>query len=140
MEGIEYVPRKLLCKLLYRKEVKGISEYQYNALVEKYDILGKVYRVIEQFYKIVYAKKYEELEAWMEEARLLEIPEVDFYLNGMEKDLTAVKNAIKYNYNNGLAEGSINKIKLIKRIMYGRNSFEMLKAKIFLNEYYFQIN
>ena len=76
----------------------------------------------------------------MEEARLLEIPEVDSYLNGMEKDLTAVKNAIKYNYNNGLAEGSVNKIKLIKRIMYGRNSFEMLKAKILLNEYYFQIN
>lgn len=138
--GIEYVPRKLLCKLLYRKEVKGLSEYQYNALIEKYDILGKVYRVIEQFYKIVYAKKYEELEAWMEEARLLEIPEVDSYLNGMEKDLIAVKNAIKYNYNNGLAEGSVNKIKLIKRIMYGRNSFEMLKAKILLNEYYFQIN
>ncbi len=137
---VEYDPRKLLCKLLYRKEVKGLSEYQYNALIEKYDILGKVYRVIEQFYKIVYAKKYEELEAWMEEARLLEIPEVDSYLNGMEKDLIAVKNAIKYNYNNGLAEGSVNKIKLIKRIMYGRNSFEMLKAKILLNEYYFQIN
>lgn len=139
-EGIEYVPRKLLCKLLYRKEVKGLSEYQYNALVEQYDILGKVYMVIERFYKIVYAKKYEKLEAWIEEARLLEIPEVDSYLNGMEKDLTAVKNAIKYNYNNGLAEGSVNKIKLIKRIMYGRNSFEMLKAKILLNEYYFHIN
>jgi hypothetical protein len=133
VEGIEYVPRKLLCKLLYKKEVKGISKYQYNALIEKYDILGKIYMVLEQFYKIVYGKKYEELEGWMAEARLLEIPEIDSYLNGMEKDLTAVKNAIKYNYNNGLAEGSVNKIKLIKRIIYGRNSFAMLKAKILLN-------
>ncbi|HWQ89813.1 MAG TPA: transposase, partial [Desulfitobacteriaceae bacterium] len=33
-------------------------------------------------------------------------------------------------YNNGLAEGSINKLKVIKRIMYGRNSFEMLRNKL----------
>lgn len=33
-----------------------------------------------------------------------------------------------------LAEGSVNKIKLIKRIMYGRNSFELLKSKILLQE------
>ncbi|RAZ95180.1 hypothetical protein DK853_31310, partial [Klebsiella oxytoca] len=32
-------------------------------------------------------------------------------------------------YNNGLAEGSVNKIKVIKRIMYGRNSFDLLKAR-----------
>ena len=37
-------------------------------------------------------------------------------------------------YNNGLAEGSVNKIKVIKRIMYGRNSFELLKAKVLFHE------
>ncbi|MDR3540530.1 MAG: transposase, partial [Desulfosporosinus sp.] len=30
----------------------------------------------------------------------------------------------------GLAEGSVNKLKVIKRIMYGRNSFEMLRKKL----------
>ena len=49
-------------------------------------------------------------------------------------DIDAVKNAIKYKYNNGLAEGSVNKIKVIKRIMYGRNSFELLKAKVLFGE------
>lgn len=60
--------------------------------------------------------------------------------NGLKSDIDAVKNAIKYKFNNGLAEGSVNKIKLMKRIMYGRNSFRLLKAKILLNEYYYQIN
>jgi len=45
-----------------------------------------------------------------------------------------VKNAIKYEYNNGLAESSVNKLKVIKRIMYGRNSFEMLRRKLLLLE------
>jgi transposase len=45
-----------------------------------------------------------------------------------------VKNGISMQYNNGLVEGSVNKLKVIKRIMYGRNSFELLKAKVLLHE------
>ena len=39
-----------------------------------------------------------------------------------------------FDYNNGLAEGSVTKIKLIKRIMYGRNRFALLKAKVLMHE------
>lgn len=63
---------------------------------------------------------------------------METYVNGLLLDIDAVKNAIKYKYNNGLAKGSVNKIKLTKRIMYGRNSFELLKAKLLLKE--IQIN
>ena len=58
-----------------------------------------------------------------------------FYGNGFRTILqNAVKNAILNNYNNGLAEGSVTKIKLIKRIMYGRNSFDLLKSKLLMHE------
>lgn len=36
------------------------------------------------------------------------------YINGLRNDITAVKNGIDFKYNNGLAEGSVNKIKLTK--------------------------
>jgi len=68
------------------------------------------------------------------------VDELDSYTKGLKKDISAVKNGIDYKYNNGLAEGSVNKIKLTKRIMYGRNSFSLLKAKLLLNEYFYQIN
>ena len=51
-----------------------------------------------------------------------------------KKDTVAVQNGILYEYNNGITEGGVNKIKLIKRTMYGRNSFEMLKAKVLVHE------
>ena len=62
------------------------------------------------------------------------IPELQTYVNGIRQDIVAVKNGIAMQYNNGLAEGSVNKLKVIKRIMYGRNSFELLKAKVLLHE------
>ena len=40
------------------------------------------------------------------------------------------KKAIGLAYNNGFAKGSVNKIKVVKRIMYCRNSFALLKVKL----------
>jgi len=60
----------------------------------------------------------------------LGIPELASFINGINRDIEAVENAIKYKYSNGLAEGTVNKIKVIKRIMYGRCGFNLLKRKV----------
>lgn len=66
----------------------------------------------------------------------MEIDELTSFANGLRKDLDAVKNAASHDYNNGLAEGSVNKVKLAKRKMYGRCSFETLRKKVLLREQY----
>jgi len=38
----------------------------------------------------------------------LNIPEINSFINGIERDMEAVRNAIKYEYSNGLVEGCIN--------------------------------
>ncbi|WP_146026615.1 MULTISPECIES: transposase [Petrotoga] len=45
-----------------------------------------------------------------------------------------VRNAIVYDYNNELAEGSVNKLKVIKRIMYGSNKFDVLRHTLLFVE------
>lgn len=70
----------------------------------------------------------------------LELTELTSIVSGIRRDLRAVENAIIHTYNNGLAERSVNKLKLIKRIMYGRNNFEMLKAKLLRLELMRKIN
>ena len=63
------------------------------------------------------AKKEAELDKWAKETEALEIDELESFINGIKRDITAVKNAIRLDYNNGLAEGSVNKLKVVKRIM-----------------------
>lgn len=96
--------------------------------------------MLREYHRIIFSQKSDVLDAWIVQAKSLQIDERDTYVNGLLADIVAVKNAIRYKYNNGLAEGSVNKIKLTKRIMYGRNSFELLKAKLLLNEFYYEIN
>lgn len=138
----EYIPRKCLCQLIYREleNVAGITSEQYEAVIKKYPILGQLYSLLRDFHRIMFSQKVEDLDSWISDAASLKIEEIDTYVNGLTADIEAVKNSIRYQYSNGLAEGSVNKIKLIKRIMYGRNSFYLLKAKILLGEYYYQIN
>ena len=54
------------------------------------------------------------------------------FANGLKNDLNTVINAFLYDYNNGIAEGSVNKVKVIKRVMYGRCSFALSKIRLLL--------
>lgn len=138
----EKIERRWLIKLLYKPadQVKGISQEQFDQVIARYPVIGKVYDVGKSFKEILFAKKPEDLESWIEECQLLGIEELDRFVNGIQRDKDAVKNAIQFDYNNGLAEGSINKLKVIKRIMYGRSSFELLKSKLLRLELKRKIN
>ena len=85
-------------------------------------------------------KKESELDKWLEETDSLEIDELSSFTNWIRRDIAAVKNEILLDYNNGLAEGSVNKLKVVKRVMYGRNGFEMLKGKLLRLELKRKIN
>ena len=134
----EYVQRGSLLKLIYCKVEKAysISKEQYKKVMEVYPRLAELYSIAREFSDIVFSRRPEMLDSWLEKATDVNILELNTYENGVQKDVDAVKNGISLAYNNGLAEGSVNKIKAIKRIMYGRNSFELLKSKVLLHEKY----
>lgn len=129
--NIEFVERQLLIKLLYKPlEKVNITREQLEAVVNKYPDVGMIFEIVSSFKGILFSKKAEQLDKWLEKAERLGIEEITSFVNGTRRDLDAVKNAITYGYNNGLAEGSVNKLKVIKRIMYGRNNFNLLRNKL----------
>lgn len=132
----EFIQRKSLCQLIYKKleDVTTITSAQYEQALEKYPLLGRLYSLVKEFHAAIFSKKPEKLDIWIESAQKCDIPELQSFVEGILKDSAAIKNGIIHPYNNGLAEGSVNKIKVIKRIMYGRNSFELLKAKVLFHE------
>ena len=128
------VDRSKLISLLYKEidKVKNITKETIDEIIKIYPEVGKIYDLIKSFKEIMFSKHDEKLEQWITDTKELNIEEINSFINGIESDIEAVKNGIKYDYNNGLAEGSVNKIKVIKRTMYGRCSFELLKQKVLL--------
>lgn len=52
------------------------------------------------------------------------------FANALEKDIEAIDQAVVSEWSNDLVEGTNNKLKLIKRTMYGRSSKKLLQAKL----------
>jgi transposase len=56
------------------------------------------------------------------------------FANGLLMDIKAVENGINLKWSNGAVEGHVNRIKSIKRQMYGRASFDLLRKKVILSQ------
>ena len=134
----ELIDKKWLIRLLYKpvNELSGISKEQLKFVLSAYPLYADILDIVNDFKAIIKSKRPETIFPWMKKASALGIAEFDSFVGGLKMDIDAVKNAIEYDFNNGLAEGTINKIKVIKRIMYGRCHFHLLRNKcIMLSKY-----
>jgi transposase len=72
------------------------------------------------------------LSEWMSAARACDLPSVHSFTRGLDLDAQAAIAAVTLPYHNGRTEGVNTKTKLIKRQMYGRAGFTLLRHRILL--------
>jgi transposase len=72
------------------------------------------------------------LEKWIGAAEEVNLPHVHSFIRGLRLDQEAVRAALTSRYHNGGTEGVNTKTKLIKRQMYGRAGFHLLRHRILL--------
>lgn len=74
------------------------------------------------------------LEAWATKSRIDEMPnEIRAFAKGIARDWSSVAAAVEQPYSNGRTEGHVNRLKLIKRKMYGRANFDLLRIRLLAN-------
>ena len=72
----------------------------------------------------------QQLDAWLTRATTSEIPELDRFACGLNDDRAAVEAGLTLEWSNGQTEGQVNKLKLLKRQMYGRANFDLLRRRM----------
>nr|WP_322756710.1 transposase [Frankia sp. Cas3] len=75
----------------------------------------------------------EDLDAWITTVRDDDLPAVHAFTHGLDTDHDAVVAGLALPYSNGPTEGVITTVKLIKRQMYGRAGFPLLRQRILLS-------
>ena len=83
-----------------------------------------------QFRCILQAGKVETLEKWIGKAMNSGIYSMRRFAKTLRRDWDAVQNALKEPFSNGPVEGQINRLKTLKRQMYGRAGFHLLRARL----------
>jgi len=75
-----------------------------------------------------------DLEAWLAAAEADDgQPELRSFAAGIRNDQQAVANGLTLPYSSGKVEGTVNKIKMLKRQMYGRAGFDLLRTRVILH-------
>ena len=72
------------------------------------------------------------LDAWIAAVDADDLPHLHSFTNGIRRDHTAVLNGLTTTHNSGLVEGTVNKIKMLKRQMYGRANLDLLRKRVLL--------
>ena len=73
-----------------------------------------------------------ELDAWLEAAKVSDSAPLRRFAAGLCRDLDAVRAGLSEPWSNGQTEGQIHRLKLLKRQMYGRAGFAVLRNRVLL--------
>jgi transposase len=70
------------------------------------------------------------LDAWIAAVQADDLPELHSYANGLTRDYDAVRNGLTLTHSSGAVEGQVNRIKMIKRQMFGRAKLDLLRKRV----------
>ena len=128
---LRIAPQELLW-LLWKKVEDRQEDEQYiiSTLMKRLPALLGVVSLVHEFMDLMHRKQATDVSSWLERAQKSESGEVRWFARSLRREQPALEAAISSPWSNGPVVGIVNKIKLIKRQMYGRASFEMLRVRI----------
>jgi len=84
----------------------------------------------QRFRDMVKNRKAGDLDVWLESAETSGVPEFQGFAMGIRRDHAAVVAGLEQSWSNGQVEGQVHRLKLLKRQMYGRAGFLLLRARV----------
>ncbi len=88
------------------------------------------YRLTQGFMQMIRERTGHQLDMWLGEVEASHLPEFESFAAGIQQDKAAVLAGLTLPWSQGPLEGHINRLKLIKRSMYGRAKLPLLRARV----------
>jgi transposase len=84
----------------------------------------------QQFRQVFKDRNSDALNAWLARSIASGVPELKRFVAGIHRDYEAVAAAVEQSWSNGPVEGQVHRLKLLKRQMYGRGGFQLLRRRV----------
>ena len=112
--------------------LKASQSEQLQLILRAEPKLFRAYTLVQQFTKLMFQRSDIGLTEWLIEVEGSEIEPLKSFVRGVRRDEEAVRAGLNSRWSQGPVEGFVNKLKLIKRSMFGRASFSLLRTKVLL--------
>jgi transposase len=88
------------------------------------------YQLVETFLQMVRERTGQQLDAWLKDVEASHLKAFESFTTSIQQDKDAVVAGLTLPWSTGPLEGHINRLKLIKRSMYGRAKFDLLRLRV----------
>lgn len=122
--------RRLVWLLLHPKERLDTTAQAQLALLQQLPEVASVYQLTQQFRAMLHHHSAERLTPWLAACRATGIGELMTFADGLQREEPLIRAALELPYSNGITEGHVNRLKMIKRTMYGRAGFQPLRQRV----------
>ena len=123
--------RHVACLLVGCKDRLPEEERDYlRRLCHHEPTIALAYELVREFADLARERTGQGFDAWLTRATTSGIPELDRFARGLMDDRAAVEAGLSLEWSNGQTEGHVNKLKLLKRQMYGRANFDLLRRRV----------
>lgn len=132
-EAIQRVPSSRELAWLSTQPVPSLTDVQKGfraKLVTVNDTVATAVELAQQFAVMVRERQAARLEHWLDTAMQSGIKALRSLANGLRADLAAVRAGLSVDWSNGRTEGSVNRLKCVKRQMYGRGKLDLLRLRL----------
>jgi transposase len=100
-----------------------------KGLRERYAALEEGLKLADEFARLIRKQTEQTLAQWLADVAASACPELRAFAAGLEQDLAAVRAALETQWSNGPVEGQVNRLKMLKRQMYGRAGLLLLRKR-----------
>jgi len=94
--------------------------------------LATAYTLVQSFARMARERQGDRLDAWIHDARASGIAELRGFADGLCTDKVAVQAGLTLPWSQGQTEGFVNKVKMLKRQMFGRAKLDLLRLRVLL--------
>ncbi|MEV5880632.1 ISL3 family transposase [Streptomyces sp. NPDC052101] len=105
---------------------------QLKAILARCPALDRTAHHVRVFAELMNDRQGKHLDQWIAQVQADDLPTLHTFVSGLGQDLDAVVAGLSLRYSSGAVEGQNNKIKMLKRQMFGRANFDLLRKRVLL--------
>jgi transposase len=124
-------PRTVARWILRRPErLAEAEQLQLRNVLAHCPQLDALTRHVRSFAVMLTERQGERLPEWLDAVRQDDLPSLHTLAAGIDRDRDAVIASLTLPWNSGVVEGHVNRIKMLKRQMFGRAGFQLLRKRV----------
>ncbi len=116
--------------VLAKEKLTATQQRQLEQICQASEDLSSAYELSQDFLGILRERRAQDLKDWIRAAKSSQVTELTSFAKSVQQDYAAISAACSLPWSQGQVEGQINRLKCLKRQMYGRARFDLLRLRV----------